>query len=323
MSSLLILFFSVLVSSALCSMAEAAILSLPFIRAKALAEQGRRNTKELLFLKENIETTLATIVILNNCINIVGSIFIGECVAQIFGEQWLGLAAAVTTFAIIVISEIIPKTIGERYKTTLSLVFAKPLRWLVWLMHPIVTIAISAAKPFLKKQNLPRITEEEIKMMLKLGKDTGAVGVDEEILCNRVFRLNDIKAFQMMRPISEIYALPAKVPLRDLKDTIIDSRFSRIAVYDQDPLNIVGIIQHRILLREIAKDNYEAFVQDFMREPLFISAFTRADTLLEKFRTYHQHLFIVQDEKGRNIGLITMEDVLEEIFGEILDEKDA
>lgn len=323
MPSLLVLLFSVLSASAFCSMAEAAILSLPFVRAKSLVEQGRINSKDLFYLKENIEITLATIVILNNCINIIGSIFIGEYVVLLFGQQWLGFSAAVITFLIIILGEIIPKTIGERYKTTLSLWFAKPLRWIVWFMRPIVNVATSMARPFLKKKNLPNITEEEIKMMLKLGKDVGTVGVDEEILCNRVFRLNDIKAYQMMRPFSQIYALPAKTPLRDLKDTIIGSRFSRIAVYDKDPLDIVGIIQHRILLREIAKDNYDALVQDFMREPIFISSLTRADTLLEKFRTYHQHLFIVQDEKGKNIGLITMEDVLEEIFGEILDEKDT
>ncbi|MCX5680901.1 MAG: CNNM domain-containing protein, partial [Candidatus Omnitrophica bacterium] len=282
MFSLFILFCSVLVAAALCSMAEAAILSLPFIRAKVLNEQGRRNAKDLFYLKENIETTLATIVIFNNGITIIGSIFVGERVVLLFGQQWLGPASAVITFLIIVFAEIIPKTIGERYKTTLSLFFAKPILWLVWLMQPVVGIVIGATKPFLKKQNLPKITEEEIKMMLKLGTDSGTVGSDEEILCNRVFRLNDIKAYQMMRPFSQIYALPAKVALSDLKDAIISTRFSRIAVYDNDPLNIVGIVQHRVLLREIAKDNYDAFVQDFMTEPIFISSFTKADTLLEK-----------------------------------------
>jgi Mg2+/Co2+ transporter CorB len=104
-------------------MAEAAILSLPFVRAKVLNAEGRSGAKDLLYLKENIETTLATIVILNNGINIIGSVFIGEHVVFLFGQQWLGLAAAVVTFFIIVVSEIIPKTIGERYKTTFSLFF--------------------------------------------------------------------------------------------------------------------------------------------------------------------------------------------------------
>ena len=323
MFSLLVLFLSVLIASALCSMAEAAVLSLPFVRAKVLHDQGKLGASDLLYLKENIDKTLATIVILNNTINIVGSIFVGQHAALFFGEQWLGVVSAFITFMIIVFAEIIPKTIGERYKTTISLLVAKPLHWLVWLLQPLVNAVMGATKPFLKKRIRSKITEEEIKMMLKMGRDAGTVEVDEEILCNRVFRLNDLKAFQMMKPISQIYDLQAKAKLVDLKEAIVHCRFSRIAVYDKDPLDIVGVVQHRVLLREIAKDNYEACVQDFMTEPIFISHLARADTLLEKFRTYHQHLFIVQNEMGKNIGLVTMEDVLEELFGEIYDEKDT
>jgi len=323
MFSLLILFLSVLTASALCSLVEAAVLSLPFVRAKVLNEQGKPGARDLLYLKEHIDKTLATIVILNNTINIIGSIFVGQHASLLFGEQWLGVISAIITFIIIVAGEIIPKTIGERYKTTLSLLVAKPLRWVVWFMQPIVDIVMGVTKPFLRKRNLPRITEEEIKMMLKIGRDAGVVESDEEILCNHVFRLNDLKAYQMMKPISQIYALQAKAKLSEIKEGIIGSRFSRIAVYDKDPLDIVGVVQHRVLLREIAKDNYDALVQDFITEPIFISHSTKADTLLEKFRTYHQHLFIVQNETGKNIGLITMEDVLEELFGEIYDEKDT
>ena len=322
MFSLLLLFFSILAASALCSMVEAAILSLPFIRARILDEQGRANAKDLLFLKENIETTLSVIVVLNNTIQIVGSIFIGQSVALLLGEQWLGVASAVITFAVIVVAEIIPKTIGERYKTTISLWAAKPLHWIVWTLTPAVNIIMGTAKPFSRKKALPKITEEEIKMMLKLGRDAGTVESDEEILCNHVFRLNDLKAHQMMKPISQIYALSSQSRLLEIKETLINSRFSRIAVYGKDPLDIVGVVQQRVLLREIAKDNDGACVRDFMTEPIFISHLARADTLLEKFRTYHQHLFIVQDDRGANIGLITMEDVLEELFGEIYDEKD-
>jgi CBS domain containing-hemolysin-like protein len=323
MFSLLFLFMSVLAASALCSMAEAAVLSLPFVRAKVLHDQGKSGSKDLLYIKEHIDKTLATIVILNNTINIIGSIFVGQHAALLFGQKWLGVVSALITFMVIVFGEILPKTIGERYKTTLSLLVAKPLHWLVWFMQPVVDVVMGATKPFIRKRNLPRITEEEIKMMLKMGRDAGTVESDEEILCNHVFRLNDLKAYQMMKPINQIYALQSKSNLSEVKEVVIGSRFSRIAVYDKDLLDVVGIVQHRVLLREIAKDNYEACVQDFMTEPIFISHMTRADTLLEKFRTYHQHLFIVQDEAGKNIGLITMEDVLEELFGEIYDEKDA
>jgi len=323
MATVIILFLSIVIASGLCSMSEAAILSLPLVRARILHEKKRKHSRDLLYIKENITHTIASIVIVNNAINIVGSIFVGQQVAVRFGNQWLGIASTVLTFSIIVASEIIPKTIGERYKIPLSLFFAKPLRVLVWLFRPLVVLIMLTAKPFVRGRKLPRVTEDEIRMMLKLGRAEGTVEMDEEVLCNRVFKLNDVRAVQIMKPMEQIYALPARKTLADVKEDIINSRFSRIAVYDKDPLDIVGTVQHRILLREIAKDNYQAQVKDFMTDPIFVNWFTKADALLEKFQAYHQHLFIVQDSKGKDVGLVTMEDVLEELFGEIYDEKDV
>jgi len=160
-------------------------------------------------------------------------------------------------------------------------------------------------------------------MLLKLGRDAGTVETDEEILCNRVFKLNDLRAFQIMKPIDQIYALPADKRLREIRDDIIHSRYSRIAVYDRDPRDFVGMVQHRLLLRHIAEDRYDVRVRELMTDPIFVNWFTRADELLEKFLIYNQHLFIVQDTKGKDVGLVTMEDVLEELFGEIYDEKDV
>jgi len=303
-------------------MAEASILSLPLVRARILHEEKCRNSKDLLYIKEHITDTIASIVIINNAINIVGSIFVGQQIAVRFGNQWLGAASTILTFSIIVVAEIIPKTIGERHKVPLSLLFAKPLRALLWLFRPLVALIMQMTKPFVNDAKLPRVTEEEIKMMLKLGRAEGTVEMDEELLCNRVFKLNDVRAMQIMKPMDQIYALPAEKTLDDAKEDIINSRYSRIAVYAKDPSDIVGTVQHRILLREIAKDNYQARIRDFMVDPIFVNWFTKADTLLEKFQAYHQHLFIVQDSKGKDVGLVTMEDVLEELFGEIYDEKD-
>ena len=323
MFSVVILFLSIIIFSGLCSMSEAAILSLPLVRARILHEEKRQHSKDLLYVKENITYAIASIVIVNNAINIVGSIFVGQQVTLRFGNQWLGVASTVLTFSIIVASEIIPKTIGERYKIRLSLFFAKPIRLLLWTFRPLVVLIIQMTKPFVADNKLPRVTEEEIRMMLKLARVEGTVEMDEEVLCNRVFKLNDVRAMQIMKPMDQIYALPAHKTLADVKEDIINSRFSRIAIYDKDPLDIVGTVQHRILLREIAKDNYQSHVRDFMREPIFVNWFTKADALLEKFQAYHQHLFIVQDSKGKDVGLVTMEDVLEELFGEIYDEKDV
>jgi len=326
MIHLLLLFFAVILSSGFCSMAEAAILSLPMIRARILAEQKKHhNSKIVLYLKENISTTIAAIVIVNNSINIIGSIFIGQKIALRFGDQWLGLASAALTFIIIIAGEIIPKTIGERYKTTIALWCAKPVWVLVFIFKPIVSFLSFLTRPFIlnNRPGMPKITEEEIKLLLRLGRDAGTVETDEEVLCTRVFKLNDVRAFQIMKPIGQIYAIPADKTLEEIRDEVIKSRYSRIAVYDKDPGDFVGMVQHRVLLREIANDHYQKKVRELMTVPIFVNWFTKADELLQKFQAYHQHLFIVQDTDGRDVGLVTMEDVLEELFGEIYDEKDV
>ncbi len=322
--ALFLLVIGVISASAVLSMIEAALLSLPLLKARMLYEQERQNAKFLLFLKENIHVTIACIVVVNNAVNIAGSIFIGQKVTSLFGNQWLGIAAFLLTLLVILFGEVVPKTIGERHKIGVALFFARPVRILVWLLSPIVKLLLQFERPLKKHfhSRLPKVTEQEIKIMLRLGRDEGTVEMDEEMLCNRVFRLNDLRAFQMMKPFDQIYALPAEKTLAELKDNIIGSRYSRIAVYDKDPHDIVGIVQQRILLREIAKDNYTAKVKDFMVSPIFVNHLMKADALLEKFQAYHQHLFIVQDSSGKDIGLITMEDVLEELFGEIYDEKD-
>ncbi len=323
MHTLIFLFIGVNIGSALCSMSEAAILSLPLIRARILFDQKQKNSRDLLYLKEHIADVISSIVLINNAVNIAGSIFIGQHVAKIFGDHLLGVAAMVMTFSIIIIGEIIPKRIGEHYKIGISLLIAKPLKWLTLIFHPVVTFLTAVTSPFIRHHQFPRVTEEEIRMMLKWGKDAGTVETDEELLCNRVFKLNDLRAFQIMKPIEQIYALPAGKTLRELRQQIIASRYSRIAVYDKDPRDFVGMVQQRVLLREIAEDHYDLKVSDLMTKPIFVNWFTRSDELLEKFLIYNQHLFIVQDTRGRDVGLVTMEDVLEELFGEIYDEKDV
>ena len=130
-------------------------------------------------------------------------------------------------------------------------------------------------------------------------------------------------ASQMMKPLKDVYSLPANKTLLEFKSMISAAGYNRIVVYEaQDKAKIVGIVQHRVLLREILKGNIAAKVSDFMLKPIFVNQMMKADTLLQKFKSFHQHLFVVQDNLGRNIGIVTMEDVLEELFGEIYDEKD-
>ena len=320
---LFIFIIGVLLASGVCSMTEAAILSLSRTRARILYEKKQKGSHDVLYIKENIHSAVATIVILNNAINIIGAIFVGQIASKIFGNEFLGIFSAVLTFGIIVISEVIPKTIGEHYKVPVSLASAKLLRILMWLFQPFVNAIGMLMRPFSKRNKRPWVTEEEIKVLLRLGRDFGTVEVDEERLINRVFKLNDVKANQMMKNMDSIYALDGQRTLLEEKERIINSPYSRIVVYQKEPSHIVGICQQRLLLREIANDNYNVQIKNFITEPIFVSGNEKADVLLEKFQSYHQHLFIVREKKAKNIGIITMEDVLEELFGEIYDEKDV
>lgn len=320
-----VLFFSLAVISAsfLCSMAEAAILSLPLIRARILVDKKRLNARDVLYLKEHISITVATIVIINNSINIIGAVFVGHVIADIFGDRWLATASGIFTFLIVVIGEMIPKALGERFKVPLSLFFAKPLRILVLIFGPIVRVLMLLVRPWTGSQGMLGVTEDEIKMMIKLGRDSGNIESHEEMLINKVFRLNDLTALQIMKPLAEVYMLPADKELREVKNMISSCAYNRIVVYAGDnKAKIVGIAQHRVLLREILKDNVSSKVSDWMLKPIFVNQMMKADALLEKFQSFHQHLFVVQDNLGRNVGIVTMEDVLEELFGEIYDEKD-
>jgi CBS domain containing-hemolysin-like protein len=320
-----VLLFSLAVISAsfACSMAEAAILSLPLIRARILVDKKRINARDVLFLKEHISITVATIVIINNSINIIGAVFVGNEVARIFGDRWLATASGIFTFLIVVMGEMIPKALGERFKVPLSLFFAKPLRLLVLIFGPVVEVILLLVRPWTGKQGMLSVTEDEIKMMIKVGRDSGSIESQEEDLINQVFRLNDLTALQIMKPLKDVYSLPANKTLLEFKSMISASAYNRIVVYDKgDKTRIVGIVQHRVLLREILKDNINSKISEWMLKPIFVNQMMKADALLQKFQNLHQHLFVVQDNFGHNIGIVTMEDVLEELFGEIYDEKD-
>ena len=312
----------IIVFSFICSMSEAAILSVPLLRVRIMVEQKRAGAKDLLYIKDNIALAVASLVIMNNSVNIMGSMFIGQQVSLIYGDHWLGLASGLVTFLIIVLGEVIPKAIGERYKNSISLLIAKVVRVLTEALRPFVMAAASVLKLWTPDPKASKVTEEEIKMMIKIGRDAGTVEIDEAELCDRVFRLKDIKALNVMKPLKDAYMLSVDKTLAEVKDKIISSPFNRIVVYDKNLSQIVGIVQHRILLREIAKDNHDSQVGQWMLKPIFVNQMMKLDALMEKFQTFHQHLFIVKDNFGKNIGLVTMEDVLEELFGEIFDEKD-
>ncbi len=322
MEKLLLLMAVVVLGSAFWSMIEAAIFSMTLNKAKILREKKRLGSFSLVRLKESMHSTIAVIVIFNNVFNIVGSMIVGIVALDVLGRTWIGFVSAILTFSVIIFSEILPKNIGTKHSVIISLFVAKPIVWMVKILSPLVWLIDLFTKPFWTKRE--RVSEEEIKMLSHLGHMEGSIEADEKEMIQKVFTLNDLTARDIMTPRTVVEALEADNTLEDLKDSIFSLPHSRLPVYKDDLDNIIGVCHQRDLLIAIGKGEVDRRIHDFIKKDrlLFVFEKTRLDELIPLFQKRKAHLAIVTDEFGGTAGVVTFEDVLEQIVGEIVDETD-
>lgn len=323
MTELLMAVFVVLMSSALCSGSEAALFSVPLLRVRQLAESDAPAALALLKIRENMSRPIATIVILNNIANIVGSIVVGGLATRVLGSQWLGLFSGLLTFLVIVFSEIMPKTIGERYAERIGLAVARPVLALAYLFTPIVWLIERLTAPFTQGRKLPTTDEAEIRLLARIGSQEGIIESDESEMIQRVFRLNDTTAADLMTPRVNITYLHADDSLGEAKEDILESEHTRIVVIGAAIDDVSGITLKDELLAAMVAGLYDQPIATFMRKAQFVPESIRADRLLEALRQTRQHLAVVIDEFGGLAGVVTLEDVLEVLTGEIVDETDT
>ncbi len=312
----------VLVSSALCSGSEAALFSLPLVKARQLAEKGGKNAKALLAIREDMRRPIATIVVLNNVANIVGSIAVGNVASHVLGEQWLGVVSGVLTFLVIVLSEILPKTFGERHAAKIGLKIARPLTVLVMILSPMVWF-IERITPDSTSGRRPTTDEAEIRMLTRIARQEGVIEGDESEMILRVFAMNDRTARDIMTPRVNITWLDADEPLEECIADVLASQHSRMVVVGETIDEVMGIVLRAELLRALVEGKGAQPVRDFARPPRFVRQDARADRLLQVFQRTHEHLMVVADDFGGVAGVVSLEDVLEVLTGEIVDETDT
>jgi CBS domain containing-hemolysin-like protein len=322
MVTLIIAVTIVLVASGLCSGTEAALFSVPIISVRHLAEENRRGAKPLLQIRENMSRPIATVVILNNIANIVGSITVGGIAAVVLGETWVGVFSAVLTFLVIIFSEIIPKTMGERYCMPIALATARPVQVLTFLMTPIVWLIERLTAPITKGQVIPTTNEAEIRMLAAIGGKEGIIEQDESEMILKVFRMNDLTAGDLMTPRVAMTSLGESQTLGEAKEVIIKSPHSRIVVVGDSPDDVIGMAFKSELLIALIEGRDSQDVAEFVHETQFIPQYVHADRLLLTFQNSRRHLAIVIDEFGGVAGVISLEDVLETLTGDIVDETD-
>ena len=322
---ILLIFVSiiVLILSAFASGSEAALISVTYSKARAMAAAGRRGSRALLKIKNDMRRAISTIVIINNVSNIVGSAVIGVIAGKLFNSTILGIFFAVFTILIIIFSEIIPKTLGEAHAEKISLFVAPEILLLQKLFRPLVWLIEKVVRLFHKGPRIHTVSEAEIKVMAQVGTEAGVIETDESKLIQRIFKLNDITAEDMMTPRQQVESISGDETLGVMRERILKLRHSRIPVYGEDLDTVLGIVLLKDLLMAIAKDQFASKSLDYLQEPQYVRDDMLADDLLLLFQKKEKHLAIVVDENRKMVGIVTLEDVLEELVGEITDEKDV
>lgn len=323
MLALIIAIITIVLGSAICSGAEAALLSISPIKVKQLAQSKKPAALALAGIRLKINRPIATIVMLNNICNIVGSIIFGSLVSKILGANWLVVSSALLTFLIIVFGEVAPKIIGQRYAEPICLMVAIPIKFLTVIFTPFVLLLEFATAPFVVRgQNLPTTDEAEIKFLTNVGFQEGVIEDDEAEMIQRVFQLNDLNASDLMTPRIIITYLKGEQTLDECQLDIIKSQHTRILVVDDTIDNVTGLVLKDELLTAMIEKNGDRQINTLKRPVHFVPETNRADKLLKVFQENREHLAVVLDEYGGVAGVVTLEDVLEVLTGEIVDETD-
>ncbi len=321
MSSLLYAIIIMLLGSGFFSATESAFFSVPINKAKILANQKKRGAEYLLRIKKDMRPIISVLVVFTNIFNIAGSIFVGAIAAEVFGSSSIGIFSAVLTFLVIIFAEIIPKSIGETFAVPMGLILAKPLFYIAKIFSPLIFIVELFTKSLPKKKKT--ISEEEIRTLSNLGFLEGVIEEDEKEMINRVFLLNDLTAKDVMTPRIIVTAFNADKKLKEVEKEIYSLSHSRIPIFKENLDNVIGICHQRDLLISLAKEEKEKSLLSFAnREVITISEAQKIDKLIPLFQKQRCHLAIVKDEFGGTSGIITLEDVLEQIIGNIVDETD-
>ncbi len=318
-----------IVFSAFFSLSETALLSVGKIRIRHIAESGNNNAKQVVRLLENPERFLAAILIGNNIVNITASVLATDAALHTFGDSGIAIATGVMTLFILVFGEVFPKTLASRNPENIAMLVANPitivinaLRPIVWSLTTIVNsmIALVGGKGRVKH---PFVTEEMINMLLKVGEKEGTIEKHEREIISNVFDFTDEKAHGVMTKRENIVCIEESETLEIALKLINESGHSRIPVYRKEFDNIIGMIYAKDFLKFRDNELGRTRVHDILRPLLIVKAGRDISSVLKELQQKKMAISIVVDNNLKVIGLVSIEDILEELVGEIFDEYDA
>jgi CBS domain containing-hemolysin-like protein len=316
----IVLLIVLLFLSGFFSSAETAMFSISKAKAIHLAKEKGFSNSLIKKMKDDPHRLLSTILIGNNVVNVGASAIATAIAIDLVSSNAVGIATGVMTFLILIFGEIFPKSIATRNNILIAKIVIIPLYWLSILFAPIIWFLNFIPKITGKIKKKPKVTEEELMTMVEVVEEEGEIKEEEKEFIHNIFEFDDTNASEIMTPRGDMFVINADEE-HDLEE-IIKSGFSRIPVIEEDIDHIIGILHIKDLFMHHVTSNEKFDARKIMREPFFVPENKKLDRLLKEFKKRKQHMAISVDEHGGVSGLITLEDALEEIVGEIIDETD-
>lgn len=309
--------------SFLCSLAEASLYAVPWSDIEKLRNEGRKSGLLLYDMRTNVDKPIAAILTLNTLANTAGSTVAGAAFLAVFGSSHMALFATCFTILILAFGEIVPKTLGVAHATPIARMLARPLKVAVKILSPILWLTGLLTRLLSPPSQTPQISEDDIRAITSLSLQAGRIQPYEENFVRNVLALDQKRVHEIMTPRTVVFSLPDDITIEDAyKDPRI-WHFSRIPVYGEDNEDLVGLVERRTLGQSYAEDKRDLKLSAIMRPLHFVQESQSLDMLLRELLKSRVHLFAVLDEYGGLAGVVSLEDVLEEILGsEIMDESD-
>jgi putative hemolysin len=309
-----------LVLSAFFSASETALFSISRTKARHLAKSNAKTDKMIFQMKQNPHRLLSTVLIGNTLVNIGGSALATSLAIQLFPNNAVGYATGCMTFLILVFGEVFPKSLATRNNVLISRIVIYPIHWLSILFLPFIFFLNFIPRLTGKIQKRTAITEEELITFVEAVEEEGEIKEEEVELIHNIFELDDTSASEIMTPRADMFVIQANEPLKI--EEVLKSGYTRIPVIEDDMDDIVGIVNIKDMFLQFATSAGKIDLKKIMAPPYFIPENIKLDTLLQSFKKRKNHMAILIDEHGGVSGLVTLEDALEELVGDIVDESD-
>lgn len=325
----IVIILILLMLSSFFSSAETALTTVNKLRLRSLADEGSKRALKVLKITDNSGKLLSTILIGNNIVNIAASALTTTFCTEVFGSKFIGVATGILTLLVLIFGEVTPKTLATKYSTQLSMAFVYPIALLmviftpfVWLLNLITGIIFNLihvdpnAKPEV-------ITESELRTIFDVSHEEGVIEEEEKFMISNVVDFGDALAKDIMIPRADVILADVNSTYEELVSIFLSETYSRIPIYEETRDNIIGLLYLKDLFFYREKNGLNNFnLRNILRKPLFVHEYQKTSQIFADMKVSSVTLAVVLDEYGVASGIITMEDLIEEIVGEIRDEYD-